>query len=364
MENDNEMYIKILEDYLKNCTNKKSEIKAEILLHYFKGVKTKSLAPKYSLSQRTIQRYAADFKKNGQSSLDYKEFKKPKIITDEIRSELYNDMKNNPLDFNLPYSVWDDYTLKVYLERKYQLSVSSSTLIKIINDAKNRPHSDFFDLQYKDQSWFGPYFKAKKNFWVLHFIYLGVTRSKAQKSPNKIALRLTNRFYGVILQFIQNDAQLDDAQLDDKQLDGTQYIDVKKIISDRLGHDRIFWVVNECVRDKLKLKDNSQTVVIAEYSKKMSMAIQKLYKKKSKQNLPLFLLIPKHQSIPFLNKVKWLHTIDKLISYKKGKGKKVDDDPDSKICFSGLGIKTVKKNFEVLVPRAEKMGEISDKVKK
>ena len=108
--------------------------KACVILDYCQNPNKKEVCAKYDITPRTVQRWIEKFQLAGSGgrseqeillTLSDKPFKKSRYITEAEIDQIIPDFSKNPIEYDLCYSVWDEFTVEQFLT-KYHPSVSSS----------------------------------------------------------------------------------------------------------------------------------------------------------------------------------------------------------------------------------------------
>lgn len=331
-----------------------------VLIEYYKGSSTKQLAEECYLSQRTIQRWIKDYSQNGLDALNATEFK-PKKLTDDILNSLIEAMANNPLEYGLPYSSWDGFTLSVYVKQTYQQDISPFTFQKILHSARNQYADDFSDGKHMNVYYVSNIIREykeerQKALALMGLIFLGRTdKNKRLASPrrkesgtklfrltvNKNAAKKYIRYYGFVCKLYHKGQS--------KLFKNT--IQTKEI---RLMSCDIYKLLKSFTEKTLRR--TQKNLVVMRDSKQNRLAIQQLYTESvllTASSKISFLLIPKTAfDYSDINEVQFIKDITDGIDYKEQKNhNRIDDDPGYKLRFSGLEIRTVTKRFKVLTKR-------------
>ncbi len=340
--------------------NQETRDKLRVLIEYYKGSSTKQLAEECYISQRTVQRWIKDYSQNGLDALKATKYK-PTKLTNDLLNSLVEAMANNPLTYGLPYSLWDGFTLSVYIKQTYQQDISPLTLPKVLRSARLQYADDFSDWKHMNVNYVSNIIREykeerQKALALMGLIFLGRTdknkrlASPRRKEPGTKLLRLTAnknaakkyiRYYGFVCKlYHKGQSKLFKNAIQTNEI--------------RLMSCDIYKLLKSFTEKTLRR--TQKNLVVMRDSKQNRLAIQQLYAESllsTASSHVSFLLIPKVAfDFSDINEVQFIKDITDGIDYMELKNhNRIDDDPGNKLRFSGLEIRTVTKRFKILTKR-------------
>ncbi|MGY5484133.1 helix-turn-helix domain-containing protein [Paenibacillus sp. ALE2] len=130
----------LLKEYIPQY--KQNRLKA--IKYYLKGYTPVKISNEIGISLRSIQRYIKDYKETGIKGLLSKQSPgNHNSLTTKQRAKVIRDLKKSPRDFGYPISSWSPPTLAMYLQKKFQLTMSMEWCRTfLINHLKNDSTSE------------------------------------------------------------------------------------------------------------------------------------------------------------------------------------------------------------------------------
>ncbi len=139
---------KYLADTTKNSNLEKLSKRLRVLISYYKGVSNEANAAEHSISTRTIQRWVKKYETGGKYNVVSEDYagRIPKI-NEKQKSRIESDLKINPLELGLDYSIWNGRLLKRYINDVFGIQVSKIYCEKVLNESSTIYKSNNYDAK-------------------------------------------------------------------------------------------------------------------------------------------------------------------------------------------------------------------------
>lgn len=187
--------------------------KASVILDYCQNPNKKEVCAKYDITPRTVQRWIEKFQLAGSEGkseqeillmLSDKPFKKS--CSEAEINQIIPDFSKNPIEYDLCYSVWDEFTVEQFLN-KYHPSISSSpeSIKKIIQACQMKYKNNFFDQNYDKIDVYKRLLDDQSARYIYcHVYYLGSRQyRKKRKMKRRNVLKVlgyAKYYYGLFFQ--------------------------------------------------------------------------------------------------------------------------------------------------------------------
>ena len=319
--------------------------KAIVILDYCRNPNKQEVCNKYKIEQRTVQRWIKKLKQSlndGQYGLDKlhvlmnKPFVKPRHITDKQIESILSYFKENPIKYNLAYSIWDEFTIKQFLEQRYpDITLSSATILKILRRCQLVHNNKFFDHNCtRAQDYANLLNDTSKLYIYFNYFYLGSKQYFTKYSSSSIVEgHFWKYYFGILMQTTKGDVWID-TQQEEK-------------------HKKFDWNNKSlCFEFLAQYFKNRHCIIVTDGKKSTRLAIQGFYEPKTKYNNIKFLTIPAACKI---DKNKYLDNATKVKSHiytsrdKKKRNKPAYFDQDTKLAFTDANMETVLTRFNTIV---------------